>query len=241
MIRSGDASIACHHRVSDANEYTVVFFHGNAECVADYEESLPRVFDIIECNSFLAEYRGYGQSTGQPGLGYLAADCQQFLRHLSTAEDKLIFFGRSIGCIQAIEAAAAAPNALGLVLESCISDVFEYLLLAASKVCDHPRYSDGYPLSTEQLNQSRQAIDSQFNVKAKLSSFNGSTLIVYSLNDIPIRQEWSEAAFRSIQGQKRIARVSNSNHNTIIKNNLKLYCESIQEMTTGRFQSDVTE
>ena len=42
---------------------------------------------------------------------------------------ELIFFGRSVGSIFAIEAASRFPDAAGLVLESGIADVLERLLL----------------------------------------------------------------------------------------------------------------
>ena len=47
---------------------TVIYFHGNGEVVADYLPSFPEWITRAGCNVLLAEYRGYGMSSGTPAL-----------------------------------------------------------------------------------------------------------------------------------------------------------------------------
>ena len=76
----------------------------------------------------LAEYRGYGGSTGEPLLGRMLDDVEAVLRAAGPPE-RLVVFGRSVGSLFALEAVARCPGVAGLVLESAIADPLERLLL----------------------------------------------------------------------------------------------------------------
>ena len=68
------AVLACGvHRV-DPDGFTVVHFHGNGEVVADWQGVLDRAINRLGWDLLLAEYRGYGGSTGHPVLGSMLDD-----------------------------------------------------------------------------------------------------------------------------------------------------------------------
>jgi hypothetical protein len=57
---------------------TLLFFHGNGEIVADYEDLGP-LYTRQGLNFFPVDYRGYGRSTGTPTVTAMMRDCQVIL------------------------------------------------------------------------------------------------------------------------------------------------------------------
>lgn len=102
----------------------VMFFHGNGGNLSLW---LDVIADIRRHGfSVLAlDYRGYGASTGRPTEQGLYRDAEAALRsfdRLRRRGSPVIYWGRSIGCPVAAQAAArAAPD--GLILETPMSDV----------------------------------------------------------------------------------------------------------------------
>ena len=103
---------------------SVLFFHGNGEVVADYDGAAT-VYEHYGLNLLLAEYRGYGASSGSPTFTAMLSDAHALKRtafawldgHGYTAGRYVM--GRSLGAGSAIELATAAPEGLrGLILES---------------------------------------------------------------------------------------------------------------------------
>ncbi len=124
------ARLACAYHEADPAYPTIVHFHGNGEVVADYLDGFPQQLARMQhCNCFLAEFRGYGGSTGAPELGKMLQDVNPIVQSIGVPLEKLIFFGRSVGSLFAIKAVELFPEAAGLVLESAIADPLERLLL----------------------------------------------------------------------------------------------------------------
>ncbi len=102
----------------------VLFFHGNGEIAADYDEIGP-FYNRIGINFLAVDYRGYGRSTGHPTVAAMMQDCHAVYRFVSAwlAQNgftgPLILMGRSLGSASAIELAAAdAERIAGLIVES---------------------------------------------------------------------------------------------------------------------------
>ncbi len=103
---------------------TVLFFHGNGEVVADYDDIAP-VYAHFGMNLVVADYRGYGQSGGQPAFTWMLADAH-LIKDAAFAEldareyrGPRFLMGRSLGALPATELAATdARGFLGLILES---------------------------------------------------------------------------------------------------------------------------
>src|SRR5208282_2749154 len=60
------------------SESTLLFFHGNGEIVADYEDLGP-LYTQQGFNFFPVDYRGYGRSTGTPTVTAMMRDCHVIL------------------------------------------------------------------------------------------------------------------------------------------------------------------
>jgi pimeloyl-ACP methyl ester carboxylesterase len=103
---------------------TLLFFHGNGEIVADYEELGP-LYVQRGLNFFPVDYRGYGRSSGTPTVTAMMSDChaildfvQEWLRKRNFT-GPLAVMGRSLGSASALELAAFHPDRLdGLIIES---------------------------------------------------------------------------------------------------------------------------
>ena len=81
-VDAADGSrLACSYHVVNPAAKTVIYFHGNGEVVADYLPSFPDWLGQVGYNVFLAEYRGYGMSTGQPALAGMLDDVSAIIYH----------------------------------------------------------------------------------------------------------------------------------------------------------------
>jgi len=80
---------------------TILFFHGNAGNISHRLPNVRQLWDKVQCNVFIVEYRGYGKSEGAPSEAGLKLDAQAALEYLLKRDDidpkKIILFGRSLG------------------------------------------------------------------------------------------------------------------------------------------------
>lgn len=106
---------------------TLLFFHGNAGNISHRLESL-QIFHQLGLNVLIFDYRGYGQSQGQPGERGTQLDALAAWHHLvdirGESPDRIVLFGRSLGgALAAWLAARVQPGAL--ILESAFISVPE--------------------------------------------------------------------------------------------------------------------
>ncbi len=102
----------------------ILFFHGNGEIVADYDDQGP-VYNQMGINFLPVDYRGYGRSSGRPTVTAMMQDCHtifDFTRHWlrdNRYRGPLVVMGRSLGSASAIELAWQNPGQMdALVIES---------------------------------------------------------------------------------------------------------------------------
>ncbi len=102
----------------------LLFFHGNGEIVADYDEMAP-VYTRMGINFLPVDYRGYGRSTGSPTITAMMADSHRILGfteeflHERGYRGPVIVMGRSLGSASALELASRYEDRIaGLIIES---------------------------------------------------------------------------------------------------------------------------
>ncbi len=102
----------------------ILFFHGNGEVAADYDDFAPG-FTELGINFLVVDYRGYGKSTGSPSASALLQDSHialEWTKNLKKENEytgPLIIMGRSLGSAAAIELASQQDSDIaGLVIES---------------------------------------------------------------------------------------------------------------------------
>jgi pimeloyl-ACP methyl ester carboxylesterase len=104
---------------ADANAVSMLLFHGNGEVVADYDDA-SRQFAAAGVALVVADYRGYGASTGTPTLRGTIEDA----RIVAEAVQPMLVMGRSLGGAAAHELfARPIASVRGVVLESAFSDL----------------------------------------------------------------------------------------------------------------------
>ncbi len=87
---------------------TILFFHGNGEIASDYDFIGP-TYQQLGINFFVADYRGYGNSSGSPTFSSMISDSHliytSFKDYLTTNgfTGGLAVMGRSLGSACAIE------------------------------------------------------------------------------------------------------------------------------------------
>lgn len=220
-VDAGDARLACSlHRAGDPDALTIVHFHGNGEVVADWTEGFPeRVVSSLGCNLLLAEYRGYGLSTGEPRLGRMLDDVEAIVRAAGAPPERLVVFGRSVGSIFALEAVSRFPGVAGLVLESGIADVLERLLLRVDP--------EDLGATPEEL---AAAVSARLDHRKKLAGYPGPVLVLHALFDDLVPVTHGERLAEWAAGPVILKRLDRGGHNTILAENERAYFEALAEL-----------
>ncbi len=157
------------------------------------------------CNCLLAELRGYGQSSGEAQLGKMLTDVVPTVEALGRDPQDLIFFGRSVGSIFALEAADRFPRAAGLILESGVADVLERLLLRVSPSELGASFHD---LEKE--------VAKRLNHREKIAGFTGPVLILHTENDGLVDVSHARNLYAWATGEKTLHLFPEGDHNSIM-------------------------
>jgi len=104
---------------------TVLFFHGNAGNISHRLASI-EIFHRLQLNVFIIDYRGYGQSAGNPTEKGTYKDAQAAWNYLIDTrginDKQIIIFGRSLGA--SIASWLASKHTAGaLIIESGFSSI----------------------------------------------------------------------------------------------------------------------
>ena len=212
------ARLACARFITSPDAPTLIHFHGNGEVVADYLPWFPDLIAQLNVNLVLAEFRGYGGSTGSPRLHEMLQDGPIIFDALGLPAERVVAFGRSLGSLYAMHLAAARPGLAGLILESGISDVLERLLVRL-----RPEEL-GVPMG-----RLADEVSAHLNPRTWLSRHHGPSLILHARHDELVSVEharrlisWSRQPYSLI--------FERGDHNTIFSLNRSRYLAAV-----GRF------
>lgn len=197
----------------------VIFFHGNGESVAHYDE-IAQLYTSHGINVFMTTYRGYGWSTGTPTVTDMYADAGKVFtaaRKWLTANNynEVIFvMGRSLGSAPAIDVVLRRDlEVKGMIIESGFADT---LPLARTLGID----VDAHDIKEEEC----------FNNRTKIESISRPTMILHGSSDslIPAIQAENLQAFSGARG-KQFHLIPGADHNTMIETGGDLYFETIKK------------
>ncbi|MDO5734945.1 MAG: alpha/beta hydrolase [Propionibacteriaceae bacterium] len=210
------AMLACAvHRV-DPNGFTVVHFHGNGEVVADWQGLWDRVINKLGWDLLLAEYRGYGGSTGEPLLGLMLDDVAAVIEAAGPPE-KVVVMGRSVGSFFALEAVERYPSIAGLILESAIADPLERLLLRVT------------PAEIGATADDWQAMGQRLDHQRKISNYSGPTLLLHTRVDGLVDVSHAQRLKRWAGGPSTLRVFESGNHNSILGENWDEYLRLVAD------------
>jgi fermentation-respiration switch protein FrsA (DUF1100 family) len=167
--------------------YTVLFFHGNAGNISHRLESLA-IFHRLGLNTFIIDYRGYGNSQGSPdenGTYQDALAAWEYLRQEKQIKpDDIILFGRSLGGAVAAWLATQV-NPRGLILESTFTSLPD---LGADHYWFLPvRWLSRY----------------QYDTQAHLSALSAPVLIAHSRDDRIVSFHHAQSLYAAANPPKR--------------------------------------
>lgn len=112
---------------------SILYFHGNGEVAIEYDYFAPEFYQC-DVNLAVADFRGYGHSTGEPSYTNLIEDSvptyehfQRWLRAHSYNKSTFVF-GRSLGSICAAEIGSKElENLKGIIFESGFASTYNLI------------------------------------------------------------------------------------------------------------------
>jgi len=211
-------TIGCRLFTARREAPVILYFHGNGETVPDYDDIGP-FYTGQGLNFLVADYRGYGWSSGSPLASTLISDGRTLyenIRHWleeNSYTGELFVMGRSLGSINAIDLAAVNPDTTsGLIIESGFA---ETLPLAMTLGID--------------LHKLGLTEDDGFNNTAKIAGITLPTFILHGQRDslIPV---WQAEKLHAASGarSKEMQIIPGADHNTMIMQGGRLYFETIR-------------
>ena len=218
-VESDIAVGACFH-ATNTSAPTILFFHGNGEIVADYNDLGP-VFNQMGINFFPVDYRGYGKSTGKPSVTAMMKDSHvilDFVRNFLVDEGysgPLIVMGRSLGSASALELASNHKDEIdALVIESGFARAEPLLrLLGIDPLAIGFNETSGF-----------RNID-------KIQTFDKPTLIIHAEFDHIISFSNGKTLYdKSSASNKTLLTIYGANHNDIFMKGLDDYLAAVKSL-----------
>jgi pimeloyl-ACP methyl ester carboxylesterase len=205
---------------ADKEAPTLLFFHGNGEIVADYEELGP-IYVRMGFNFFPVDYRGYGRSSGSPTVSSMMEDCRKIFAFAQEWLQKegytgpLVVMGRSLGSASALELAALYQDRLdGLIVESGFAYVTPLLQLLGVNVA---------ALGFSEEKGFRQ-VD-------KIRQWHKPLLIIHAEFDHIIPYAEGQALYEACPSkQKTLLTVPGANHNNILSVGFEDYMKAVARL-----------
>ncbi len=215
--------LGCRYRRIAADAPTVIHFHGNGETVADYVGEFEERIAAMGANLLLADYRGYGLSTGTPALAAMLEDVALLVAAVGVDPARMIFFGRSLGSLYAVHGAALFPGAGGLIIESGIADPLERILLRVTPA----------ELGVDRAGL-EAAVDRALDQRRKIAAFQGRTLIMHARGDDLVPVSHAERLYAWANQPKQLLILPHGDHNSILAANADAYFAAVGEFIAER-------
>ena len=185
--------LAVLHLPNPVAQFTLVYFHGNAEDLGDCEPLL-RMWQDAGFAILVFDYRGYGRSGGKATEQNVYADTRSVMAYaranLGVTPERCIAVGHSVGGGPAVEFAVREPVA-GLVLVSAFSSAFRVSIPVKILPFDH------------------------FDNLAKIGQVHAPVLLVQGTADEVVPFSHGRALFAAASEPKRAVWIEGAGHNDL--------------------------
>jgi alpha-beta hydrolase superfamily lysophospholipase len=210
-----------HH--AGENYPFILFFHGNGEIASDYSDLAP-FFTKNKINFMIADYRGYGNSTGRPSASSMIQDSHVVFAYTKQLikekgyKGKFIIMGRSLGSASALEIAVSHPDEIdALIIESGFADLIPLLNLLGINTAAAGITEDKAFMHTE-----------------KISKCKIPTLIIHAEKDHIIPYDDGRSLFiNSGAKNKKMLTIPHANHNTIFAYGMEEYMNAVRTLANS--------
>ena len=222
-----DISIGARFHLTEKSGATLLFFHGNGEIAADYDD-FGRIVNQLGFNLLAVDYRGYGRSSGRPTVTAMMRDCHVIFdfvcqwRAQEQYSGPIVLMGRSLGSASVLELASHYPARVdGLIVESGFAHSAPLLKLLGINTTDI-----GF---VETLG---------FQNTEKIADFHKPTLIIHAEKDHIIPFSDGFLLFETCSAaDKTLLKIPHANHNDIFIHGIQDYLEAMvklrQRLTTS--------
>jgi len=216
-----DVGVGARFHDAGKDKPTILFFHGNGEIVADYNEMGP-LYLRIGINFLPVDYRGYGRSGGKPTISTMMRDAHvifDYVKNLLVERGytgPFLVMGRSLGSASALELSAHYSDKIdGLIIESGFAFTGPLLRLLG--------------IDMEVLGMGE---DDGFRNRDKIAEFSKPTLIIHGEHDQLISVTEGQALYDACPSEnKRLLIVKGATHNDIFLRGIGEYMGAIRELT----------
>ena len=193
--------------VADKDLPTILLFHGNGEIASDYQYFAPTYFNC-GVNLAVADFRGYGFSTGSPIYSGLITDAYPIYKIFKKWMDdngfknSLFVQGRSMGSVCAAEIGSYNPDKLkGIIFESGFASVYN-MMTRLFRV-------SGPDITPEAL--------SEYSNDTRIKKFQKPVLIIHGTRDWIIPNDEAQLIYDAIPENvdKNLIMIDGAGHNDI--------------------------
>jgi len=216
-----DVVVGARFYLAGRDAPTMLYFHGNGEIVADYDDIGP-LYLRMGINFLPVDYRGYGRSSGKPTITDMMRDAHVIFDYVKNWQKEkgykgpFILMGRSLGSASVLELSAHYIAQIdGLIIESGFAYASPLLrLLGVDMEALGIKEEDGF-----------RNID-------KIATFDKPTLIIHAENDHIISFTEGQALYDACPAtDKRLLEIPGANHNDIFLRGMREYMEAVKGLT----------
>ncbi|MDX1708504.1 MAG: alpha/beta fold hydrolase [Desulfobacterales bacterium] len=215
-----DILIGARFHLAENSSATLLFFHGNGEIVADYDD-FGHMVNQLGINFLAVDYRGYGRSSGQPTVTAMMRDCHVIFdficrwRNQKGDSDPLILMGRSLGSASVLELASHYATQIdGLIVESGFAWSAPLLRLLGINTAD---IGFEEPMGFQNID--------------KIAHFEKPTLIIHAEQDHIIPFSDGVLLYETCPAvDKTLLKIPQANHNNIFFHGMRAYLKAITEL-----------
>jgi pimeloyl-ACP methyl ester carboxylesterase len=216
-----DEKIGARFHMADKKSPNILFFHGNGEIVADYDDLGP-LYNRIGINFLPVDYRGYGRSTDKPTVTSMLIDSHAIfnfgkkwlLEHYFTGP--VVVMGRSLGSASALEIASSHKDEIsGLIIESGFALTGPLLRIL------------GLDPDTMGFKE-----ETGFRNVDKIKTFDKPALIIHAEQDHIIPFSEGQALYNACSASdKSLLEIPGANHNDIFTRGLSEYMSAVKALS----------
>lgn len=211
-------SISCRFYPAHHDSPGILCFHGNGEVACDYDWIAPD-YNRLSIGLFVADYRGYGLSSGRPTFSQMIKDCHLIFKfYLKTLDiektgSPTFLMGRSLGVPSVVELACHYPqNIKGLIVESGVANT--------ARLMRH----FGFPADLQRIKELEEATDT------KTRSIKLPSLVIHGQYDSLIPLTEGVNFYNTLGAQeKRLVIIPGADHNDIMIADKGKYFSAIKD------------